>query len=42
LAGVVSGAKTGASFGMKAGLYGGFILIGIGTKILAEHLFFGG
>ncbi len=39
--GVIGGAKIGAKIGLNTALYSGFILIGIGTKILAEHLFFG-
>ncbi len=36
--GVVLGCKTGDKFGNKAMLGGGIILIGIGLKILIEHL----
>ena len=35
------GAKLGEKFGPKLMCVGGIILIGIGTKILIEHLFFG-
>lgn len=35
------GAKLGERFGSKLLCVGGIILIGIGTKILIEHLFFG-
>jgi len=38
--GVYLGHKTGCYLGKKAGLIGGIILLGIGLKILIEHLFF--
>ncbi len=38
--GVVIGAKFGNLFGNKAEILGGLVLIGIGLKILIEHLFF--
>ncbi len=37
--GVYAGCKFGRSFGEKIGAIGGLILIGIGIKILVEHLF---
>lgn len=41
-----AGIKIGSVFGMKykskAELFGGIVLIAMGTKILIEHLFFGG
>lgn len=40
-AGVLIGAVAGTWIGRRAELVGGFVLIGIGTKILIEHLFFG-
>ena len=39
---VYIGKKTGDALGDKAQLLGGAILIGIGVKILIEHVFFGG
>lgn len=36
--GIQLGAKIGARIGSKAGIVGGLILIGIGTKILIEHM----
>lgn len=36
--GVKIGSKVGSAFGRRAELLGGIILIGIGTKILLEHL----
>lgn len=39
-AGVEIGAKCGNLFGNKAEILGGIVLIGIGVKILIEHLFF--
>jgi len=39
--GVYAGYHFGHKFDFKLDLIGGLILIGIGTKILAEHLFFG-
>lgn len=39
---VFIGKKTGDKLGDKAQLLGGAILIGIGVKILVEHIFFGG
>jgi putative Mn2+ efflux pump MntP len=41
-AGVMIGKIVGVLAGRRAEVLGGFILIGIGTKILMEHLFFGG
>ncbi len=38
--GVVIGNKCGNLFGNKAEVLGGLVLIGIGIKILVEHLFF--
>lgn len=38
--GVFIGKKVGKSFKEKAEIFGGIILIGIGIKILIEHLFF--
>jgi putative Mn2+ efflux pump MntP len=38
--GVLIGAKCGHILGNKAQIFGGLILVGIGTKILIEHLFF--
>ena len=38
--GVCIGAKCGNLLGNKAEILGGIVLIGIGTKILIEHLFF--
>ena len=40
LIGVFLGKKVGNLLKGKAGILGGLILIGIGTKILIEHLFF--
>jgi len=40
-AGVLIGAVAGTRIGHRAELVGGLVLIGIGTKILIEHLFFG-
>ena len=40
-AGVLLGSATGAMAGRRAEVIGGLVLIGIGTKILIEHLFFG-
>lgn len=42
LAGVKIGNVFGLKFKSKAELLGGLVLIGIGVKILIEHLFFGG
>ena len=39
-AGVYIGGKCGNLFGNKAEILGGVVLVGIGLKILAEHLFF--
>lgn len=39
-AGVIVGAKSGNLFGNKAEIFGGLVLVGIGLKILIEHLFF--
>lgn len=39
--GVYIGSKFGNLFGNKAEIVGGLVLIGIGVKILIEHLFFG-
>ena len=38
--GALLGKKAGSALGTKAELVGGLILIGIGLKILVEHLFF--
>ena len=38
--GVFIGSKCGNLLGNKAEILGGIVLIGIGTKILIEHLFF--
>jgi len=40
LCGVFLGSKCGNLLGNKAEILGGIVLIGIGTKILIEHLFF--
>ena len=40
-AGVLIGAAAGALIGRRAEVFGGLVLIGIGTKILIEHLHFG-
>ncbi len=40
-AGVLIGAVAGVLIGKRAEVAGGLVLIGIGTKILIEHLFFG-
>jgi putative Mn2+ efflux pump MntP len=42
MAGVYIGAAVGAMVGRRAEVLGGLALIGIGTKILIEHLYFGG
>lgn len=42
VAGVMIGAASGARLGRYAEIAGGLILIAIGTKVLIEHLFFGG
>lgn len=42
LGGVVIGNFFGAKYKSKAELAGGIILVGIGIKILIEHIFFGG
>lgn len=39
-AGIYIGNKCGDLFGNKADILGGIVLIGIGVKILVEHLFF--
>ncbi|MDD6213961.1 MAG: manganese efflux pump MntP family protein [Firmicutes bacterium] len=39
-AGVYIGSKCGNLFGNKAEIAGGVVLVGIGVKILVEHLFF--
>ncbi len=39
-AGVYIGNKCGNLFGRKAEIVGGIVLVGIGVKILIEHLFF--
>ena len=41
-AGVLLGGALGAVVGKQAELLGGLVLIGLGTKIPIEHLFFGG
>ncbi len=38
LAGVYAGRKIGGLLGKKVDILGGIILVGIGVKILAEHL----
>ncbi len=38
--GVIFGKKIGTKFGKIAEIFGGLVLVGIGTKILIEHLFF--
>jgi putative Mn2+ efflux pump MntP len=38
--GILFGKKAGVRFGKKMEILGGIILIGIGAKILIEHLFF--
>jgi manganese efflux pump family protein len=38
MVGVFIGKKTGNLFGKKVEIIGGIILIGIGVKILLEHL----
>ncbi len=38
--GVLLGKKLGTAFGRHAQTFGGIVLIGIGLKILIEHLFF--
>ncbi len=38
--GVVFGKKIGAKFGKIAEIFGGIVLISLGTKILIEHLYF--
>lgn len=40
--GVLIGSMAGALAGRRAQVLGGFVLIGIGTRILIEHVFFGG
>ncbi len=40
LFGVVFGKKLGKSFGKKTEIFGGLVLIFLGVKIVAEHLFF--
>jgi len=40
-AGILIGAAAGTLIGHRAEMVGGLVLIGIGTKILIEHLFFG-
>ena len=40
--GVIIGSRFGSKFEKWAELAGGFVLIGIGVKILIEHLFFAG
>jgi putative Mn2+ efflux pump MntP len=40
LLGTVIGCKAGDVFGRKIEIFGGLVLIGIGTKILVQHLFF--
>ena len=42
VAGVLIGAASGARLGKIAEVIGGLVLIAIGTKVLIEHLFFGG
>ncbi len=38
--GILFGKKTGSHFGKKMEIIGGIILIGIGIKIIIQHLFF--
>jgi putative Mn2+ efflux pump MntP len=40
--GVAVGKKFGEILGAKAEIVGGMMLIGIGVKVFAEHMFFGG
>ncbi|HBS85624.1 MAG: hypothetical protein A2W91_14325 [Bacteroidetes bacterium GWF2_38_335] len=40
MTGILIGKKTGAHFGKKMEVVGGLILVGIGVKIMVEHLFF--
>lgn len=40
-AGVLIGAVAGALVGQRAEVLGGLVLVGIGTKVLIEHLYFG-
>lgn len=42
MAGVGVGALAGTVLGKRAEVLGGLVLIGIGSKILVSHLFFGG
>lgn len=42
VAGVLIGAASGARLGKIAEVIGGLVLIAIGTRVLIEHLFFGG
>ena len=42
MAGIKIGNVFGQKFKSKAELLGGLVLIGIGVKILIEHIFFGG
>ena len=41
-AGIKIGSVFGAKYKSKAELFGGIVLMGLGVKILIEHLFFGG
>lgn len=42
LVGVQLGCRTGSCYGKRAEIAGGIVLVGIGVKILYEHLFMGG
>ncbi len=42
LVGVFFGKKFGQLLGIKAEIFGGIILVGIGLKVFIEHTFFGG
>jgi manganese efflux pump family protein len=42
VAGVLIGQASGGRLGKAAEILGGLVLIGIGVKVLVEHLFFGG
>ena len=42
VAGLFAGHRFGAVLGAKLDIAGGFILIGLGLKILIEHVYFGG
>jgi len=40
ITGLILGKKMGQKLGHKAEIFGGLVLLGIGTKILIEHLIF--